>query len=238
MGKVTIYNTILPLNRMPDPLAFLFDLDGTLVDTAPDLLATINLLLAQDGRATLDPVLLRHLVGRGARNLIAAAFKMTGAPVAAERIEPLYEAFLKDYGSHVAAASRPYPGVVETLAALKAEGVRMGVITNKPHGPSVQLLEELDLSGLFKTICGQGKYPWLKPDPRLTATVLGDLGGGPAIMIGDSVTDVETARKAGLKVILMSYGYTPTPAASLGADMVLDDFRDVPAVARRLAGIS
>lgn len=218
--------------------AILFDLDGTLIDTAPDLLSTMNTLLARDGRAPLAPAHLRKLVGRGARNLIAEAFAATGAPLPAERIEPLYADFLEDYGSHVAAESRPYPGVVDALTQLQAAGVRMGVLTNKPHAPSLQLLGELGLTGFFATICGQGKYPWLKPDPRLFAQVLADLGGGPAVMVGDSITDVETGHGGGVKVILMSYGYTTKPAASLGAEVVLDEFSEVPAAALRLLGIS
>jgi phosphoglycolate phosphatase len=218
--------------------AILFDLDGTLVDTAPDLLATMNMLLAREGRQTLETALLRKLVGRGARNLIAESFKTTGAPVEPERIEALYADFLEDYGSHVAAESRPYPGVVETLERLQAEGVRMGVLTNKPHAPSLQLISELGLSRFFATICGQGKYAWMKPDPRVFLQTLAELGGGPAVMVGDSITDVETARGGGAPVILLSYGYTPEPAHSLGADVVLDDFTEVPGAALRLLGIS
>jgi phosphoglycolate phosphatase len=222
--------------RMTPTPAYLFDLDGTLVDTAPDLLATMNMLLTRAGHAPLGPEVLRRLVGRGARNLIADTFKVAGAPLTPEAIEPLYADFLKDYGSHIAAASRPFPGVIETLEQLKAEGVRMGVLTNKPHPNAMQLLTELDLTGYFETITGGSKYPWLKPDPRLFETVLADLGGRPAIMVGDSVTDVQAARAGGAPVILMSYGYTPEPATVLGADLVLDDFREVPAAAKRLMG--
>jgi phosphoglycolate phosphatase len=214
--------------------AYLFDLDGTLVDTAPDLLATMNMLLTRAGHAPLGPEVLRRLVGRGARKLIADSFRVTGAPLTPEEIEPLYADFLEDYGSHIAAASRPFPGVIETLENLKAQGSRMGVLTNKPHPNAMQLLTELDLTGYFATIAGGSKYPWLKPDPRLFESVLTDLGGGPAVMIGDSVTDVQAARASGAPVILMSYGYTPEPATTLGADLVLDDFREVPAAATRL----
>lgn len=236
MGKVTNYITILPIRRMKHTLVF--DLDGTLVDTAPDLLTTINTLLARDGRPPLAAAILRKLVGHGSRNLIVEAFKVTGAALAAERLDRLYADFLKDYASHIAAASRPYPGVMETLEALKAEGVTMGVLTNKPHPNALQLVTELGLADFFGAVTGQGKFPWLKPDPRLFAAVLDELGGGPAVMIGDSITDVETARGGGVPVILMSYGYTTQPVRTLGADLVLDDFRDVPAAARRLLGIS
>jgi phosphoglycolate phosphatase len=244
MGKVTNYITLLPiapLKPMTMKPTILFDLDGTLVDTAPDLLATMNTLLAREGRTALAPDVLRKLVGRGAKNLITDAFKATGAPLDPARLEGLYRDFLDDYGSHIAAASRPFPGVVEALGALKADGLSMGVLTNKPHPSAVQLVGELGLDGFFGTVVGGSKYPWLKPDQRLTEQVLAELGArsgeGPAVMVGDSVTDVETARGAGMAVILMSYGYTPEPAATLGADLVLDAFCEVPAAAKRLLGI-
>ncbi len=216
--------------------AFIFDLDGTLVDTAPDLLAALNRLLALKGRPGIDMAELRRLVGRGVRNLIAQAFQQTGAPADPAEIEPLVDIFVRDYGSHVADNSRPFPGVIETLQVLKAHGVRMGVLTNKPHGPTTVLIEALGLSPYFGAVTGGGKRPWLKPDPRLFADVLDELGGSGsgAVMVGDSITDVETARAVGAPVILMSYCYTPEPAASLGADLVLDDFRQVPAAAARL----
>ncbi|HUO99044.1 MAG TPA: HAD-IA family hydrolase [Rhizomicrobium sp.] len=220
------------------PPAFIFDLDGTLVDTAPDLLATMNTILSREGRPTLAPAELRLLVGRGARNLIGEAFRRTGAPADAAKLDALYDAFIADYGSHVAAASRPFPGVAETLERMKADGARMAVLTNKPHGPTKMLIEQLGLGRFFGVVAGQGWRPWLKPDPRLFEAVLSGIGGrsGGAVAIGDSITDVEMARAGDVPVILMSYGYTPEPAASLGADAVLDDFREVPAAARRLLG--
>ena len=219
--------------------AFIFDLDGTLVDTAPDLLATLNTILSREGRQPVEEKELRHLVGRGSRNLISEAFKLTGAPVDPAHLEVLFDDFLQDYGSHVAAASRPFSGVVETLQRLKADGVRMAVLTNKPHGPTKMLIEQLGLERYFGAVFGQGYKPYQKPDPRLFEDVLAELGGrgGGAVMIGDSITDVETARAGHAPVILMSYGYTPDPASSLGADVVLDDFREVPAAARKLLGI-
>jgi len=221
---------------MTNPV-FIFDLDGTLVDTAPDLLTSINWLLAREQRRAIGEDELRRIVGRGAKNLISTAFAITGDEISAFEIEMLYRAFLKDYGSHVAAASRPYPGVVETLEVLKADGASMGVLTNKPHGPSVQLLDELGLSPYFGAIWGQGKQPYLKPDPRLFTGIVSELGGGPALMVGDSATDVETARGAGAPVVLVSYGYTQVPAVHLGADAVIDAFREVRVTGRQLLGL-
>jgi len=220
---------------MTNPV-FIFDLDGTLVDTAPDLLASINWLLAREQRRALGEEELRRIVGRGAKNLIATAFAMTGDEVSGFEIEMLYHAFLKEYGSHVAAASRPYPGVRETLSTLKAEGFALGVLTNKPHAPSVQLLDELGLAAFFGSIWGQGKRPYLKPDPRLFPEIVAELDGGPAVMIGDSRTDVETARAAGAPVVLVSYGYTQEPASLLGADAVADSFAEAAMTGRKLLG--
>jgi phosphoglycolate phosphatase len=224
-------------NTLKSP-AYIFDLDGTLVDTAPDLLTTLNTILAHEGCRPIEPGVLRQLVGRGARVLITEALKLNGKSVDPVRLEVLFETFLQDYVSHIAAASRPFPGVVETLAALKSQGVRMGVLTNKPHDPSLKLIRALRLDGYFGAVFGQGARPYLKPDPRLFDAILEELGGPGAgvAMIGDSITDVETARLAGVPVILVSYGYTPEPAAMLGADLVLDDFRAVPAAANRLLG--
>ena len=221
------------------PYGFIFDLDGTLVDTAPDLQASLNTILARQGLPPVAMQELRHLVGRGARNLISEAFRRSGAPVDPAELERLFDAFITDYTSHVAVASRPYPGVVETLGQLKALGVRMAVLTNKPQGPTRTLIDGLGLGGYFGAVFGQGRRPWLKPDPRLFEAVIAELGGRAdgVVVVGDSITDVETARGGHAPVILMSYGYTPEPAARLGADLVLDDFREVPAAGRRLLGI-
>jgi phosphoglycolate phosphatase len=226
-------------NNLESPV-YIFDLDGTLVDTAPDLLATLNIILAREGCGPIESAVLRKLVGRGARVLITEALKQHGRSVEPEYLEGLFRFFLEDYVSHIAAASRPFPGVIETLTTLKARGVRMGVLTNKPHEPTLKLIGALGLDGYFGAVFGQGVKPYLKPDPRLFEAIVKKLGGAGAgaVMIGDSITDVETARAAGVPVILVSYGYTPEPASSLGADLVLDDFRAVPAAAKRLLGVA
>jgi phosphoglycolate phosphatase len=216
--------------------ALIFDLDGTLVDTAPDLLAALNHALALEGRPPLKPDNLRQLVGRGARVLIAQAFKTAIGPTDPEIAERMLKTFLVFYRDHIADRSRPWPGVVETLEALKAQGARMGVLTNKPHDLSVLLLEKLKLDGYFASVYGQGRAPYMKPDPRIFADVVRDCGAAGGLMIGDSETDVETARAAGASVILASYGYTTVPARELGADAVVDHFSDIPAAIARLLG--
>lgn len=218
--------------------ALIFDLDGTLVDTAPDLLGALNAVLVHEGRQPVDIDTLRHLVGFGARNLMAEAFKMTGAPVDAERIEGLIDVFLDHYRDHIADGSTIYPGVEDALDTFRAEGARMGILTNKPHDLTLLLLSKLRLDTYFVTIFGQGRMPYTKPDARIFEDVVREVGGpgAGALMIGDSVTDVKTARNGGAPVVLVSYGYTPEPARTLGADDVVDSFHEIPAVVRRLLG--
>jgi phosphoglycolate phosphatase len=217
----------------------IFDLDGTLVDTAPDLLAAMNAVLAGQGRQPVDPATLRHMVGFGAASLIRQAMAATGPAVPEDRLPALVDDFVVHYRQHLADGSLPFPGVVETLETLRRNGVKMGVLTNKPHELTLPLLKLLDLDKYFGAIHGAGRYNYNKPDPRVFHHVVEELAGNPnapAVMIGDSATDVATARAAKAPVLLLSYGYTPEPAAQLGADAVTDDFRQIPALARRLAG--
>jgi phosphoglycolate phosphatase len=221
----------------PSP-ALIFDLDGTLVDTAPDLVAALNAVLVQEGRRPVDIADLRHLVGHGARAMLAEAMKRTGEPAADDRLSGLFDAFIAHYRAHIADESRPFPGVEATLARFAAAGARMGVLTNKPQELSVPLLETLGLAKFFGAIHGAGRFSYVKPDARVFHHVVYDLGGAGAgaVMIGDSTTDVATARAAGVPVILLSYGYTPEPAHSLGADAVTDLFCDLPAIIGRILG--
>ncbi len=215
--------------------ALIFDLDGTLADTSPDLLGATNAVLAALGRPRLDLDHLRHMVGFGATALITQAMEASGAPVTAEELPPLVEIFLDHYRRHIADGTRLFPRVAETLAELKAAGARLGVLTNKPQDLTDLLLPRLALGGMFASVYGAGKKPYTKPDPRIFHDVVAELfSGGPAVMIGDSITDLNTARAAGAPCILMSFGFTPVPAAQLGADMVVDDFAELPQALRKL----
>ncbi|MBV9694170.1 MAG: HAD-IA family hydrolase, partial [Alphaproteobacteria bacterium] len=192
--------------------ALVFDLDGTLVDTAPDLLGALNSVLVRERRRKVDLADLRHLVGFGARSMLAEAFRMTGDDADPDRLPELIDSFIAHYRSHIAAASRLFPGVEETLAALKAGGAKLGVLTNKPQELTDLLLPALRIDRFFGAIHGAGRYGYSKPDARVFHHVVDELGHGAALMIGDSATDVATARAAGVPVILVSYGYTPEPA--------------------------
>lgn len=219
--------------------ALIFDLDGTLVDTAPDLLGAMNAVLTQQGRQPVDPETLRHMVGFGAASLIRQAMAATGDPVAEDRLPALVDDFIVHYRAHLADGSVPFPGVTETLAALKTGGAKLAVLTNKPHELTLPLLQLLDLDKYFGAIHGAGRYSYNKPDPRVFHHVVEELAGdpyAPAVMIGDSATDVATARAAQAPILLLSYGYTPEPAAQLGADRVTDNFGQIPSLVRELAG--
>jgi phosphoglycolate phosphatase len=219
------------------PLAptLIFDLDGTLADTAPDLLGATNAVLAARGRPRLDLEHLRHMVGFGAMALITQAMEASGAPVTQTDLPPLIEIFLAHYRAHIADGTRLFPGVIETLATLKAAGSGLGILTNKPQELTDLLLPRLNLDGMFDAVYGAGKKPYTKPDPRIFQDVVAEVGSGAsAVMIGDSITDLNTARAAGVPCILMSYGFTPVPAKELGADVVLDNFAQLPDALRDL----
>ena len=226
----------MPLLKSLAP-ALIFDLDGTLADTAPDLLGATNAVLAARGRPKLDLEHLRHMVGFGAVALITQAMEASGAPVAEGDMPPLIEIFLEYYRGHIADGTRLFPHVAETLQVLKDDGARLAVLTNKPQELTDLLLPRLGLEALFSTVYGAGKNPYTKPDPRIFHDVVAELSGddrSSPVMIGDSITDLNTARAAGAPCILMSYGFTPVPASELGADVVLDDFAQLPDALRRL----
>jgi len=225
------------LRYCPDsPLAIVFDLDGTLVDTAPDLLGALNAVLTVEGHEPVAPSDLRHIVGHGARAMFEHALLRTGASVSPERMELLTDRFLAYYRVNIARGSRPFPGVPETLTFFAGTGAELGVCTNKPQDLTELLLDALDLTRHFPVVIGGGRTPYNKPDPRHLLEVVSALKGRRerAILIGDSPVDVAAARAANIPVIAMSYGYTPVPAHELGADAVVDDFAKLPEAVSRL----
>jgi phosphoglycolate phosphatase len=220
---------------MPSP-ALIFDLDGTLVDTAPDLLSATNAVMASQGLPLIPPATLRHMVGFGARSLIEQAMDAVHRSLAPEEMPPLLDIFLNHYRAHIADESVLFPGVAETLQALKDGGARLAVLTNKPQDMADLLLPKIGIAHFFSEIYGAGRMSYVKPDARIFHDVVNDIGGhdGGAVMIGDSITDLKTAQAAKVPCILFSYGYTPVPAKDLGADLVLDDFAELPDALARL----
>ena len=219
-----------------DGVSVIFDLDGTLVDTAPDLVASLNAVLTAEGHTPISTSDLRHLVGHGVRAMFEHAFLRAAANVPPDRISALTQQFLIHYRANIARGSKPFPGVPETLEQLTVLGAGLGVCTNKAQDLTELLLGELALSRHFPAVVGGGRTPFSKPDPRHVLEVLKALNGQAtrAVFVGDSAIDVEAARAAEIPVIAMSYGYTPVPASELGADAVLDDFAELPNTICRL----
>jgi phosphoglycolate phosphatase len=207
-----------------------FDLDGTLVETAPDLVATLNFLLDQEGIARLPYESARNLIGKGAKALIAQGFAAAGAPIEEPRLTTLFDRFIVYYRAHIADASRPYPGVTEALDELAGAGAILSVCTNKRTELSVTLLETLGLAGHFASIIGADSAPASKPDPRHLLMAVESAGGMPSrtVMVGDSASDAGAAKSAGIPLVLVSFGYTDVPAEDLGADILIDHFDQLP----------
>jgi phosphoglycolate phosphatase len=221
---------------MPDR-AVIFDLDGTLAETAPDLMAATNHILGLHGRPPISPEQVRSFIGHGARALIARGFEATGAPVPEGRLEALYEGFVTHYSANIAAGSTLFPGARELLERCREEGIVLGVCTNKLEGLSVQLLDALDASHYFGAIVGPDTIGIAKPDPAPYRETLRRLGGTHlrSVMVGDSETDIKTARAAGVPVIGVTFGYTPRPVAEFGPDRLISHFDDLwPAISELL----
>jgi phosphoglycolate phosphatase len=215
-----------------------FDLDGTLVETAPDLIGTLNELLAEEGLAPLPLAESRAFVGRGARWMIERGFQTAGAMLQPKDVPALFERFLVRYEARIADQSRPFPGCEAALDALRAEGAKLCVCTNKLTGLSVRLLDALGLSARFDAVIGPDAAPAMKPDPRHLIAAVDALGGELArtILVGDAATDAGAARAAGAGLILVDWGYTETPAAELEPDILIGHFDELPAACLRLLG--
>ncbi len=216
----------MPVSPRP---TIVFDLDGTLAETAPDIIGTLNVVLAHEGLAPLPVTKARELVGAGARALIERGFQVYGRPLSPTRLEELFEVFLDVYAGRVADESHLYDGVLAALDTLSANGHILAVCTNKPERHSLLLLDALGVTARFAAIAGRDSYPFFKPDARhLTMTI--EAAGGDvrhAIMIGDSRTDIATARNAGLPVICVPFGYTDVPIETLEPDLVIQHFDEL-----------
>jgi phosphoglycolate phosphatase len=217
--------------------ALVFDLDGTLVDTAPDLHAHLNEMLAELGRPGLVLEEIRPMIGDGARALLKRGLEASGGlPVGCDH-DLLFERFLARYTADPVRFGALYDGVLPLLDGLAQGGVRLGVCTNKPQAPSARILELLGLSPYFTALIGGDVLPTRKPDAGHIGAVLERLRVAPsrALMVGDSTNDLLAARAAGIPCVLVSFGYTPIPARELGADLVIDRFSDLPDALSRLA---
>lgn len=206
-----------------------FDLDGTLVDSAPDLIGTLNRMLVEEGLPAVPMESASTLIGSGARALLMHGFEAAGAPVERAKSDELFERFLVDYAAHIADGSQPFEGVVETLERLSQRGAILVVATNKRSDLSELLLGKLDLTRHFAAIVGPDRVSARKPSGAHLKEAVAIAGGDPerAIMVGDAAPDADAARDAGMPCILTTFGFTPTPVEGLGGDVLIDAFEDV-----------
>ena len=215
-----------------------FDLDGTLVDSAPDLVAALNTVLGRDGIAPLPLERARKFVGRGGRVLIQLGLDASGIKVSDARMEELFASFLAVYESHLAARTIYYPGVEAALDRLAAGGHAFAICTNKFEKPAKMLIRALGGTERFRTICGADTFPVSKPNAAALRLTIEKAGGDPrrAIMVGDTATDISTAKNAGLPVVAVDFGYAPEPVATLDPDHIISHFDELDAAVARLTG--
>jgi len=215
---------------MSPPRIVVFDLDGTLVDTAPDLIAALNYVLDREGVPPLPLKSARNMIGAGARKLIERGLEVDGCVTTTDDISRLMKDFVAYYADHIADASRPFEGLEAALDDLEAQGFRFAVCTNKLEWLSKLLLEKLDLSRRFAAICGADTFGVSKPDPTILRETVARAGGllPEAIMVGDAGPDIGVARRAGIPVIGVEFGYTDVPIAELKPDRLIGHMRELP----------
>ncbi|WP_377294899.1 phosphoglycolate phosphatase [Rhizobium sp. SG2393] len=217
------------------PGTIIFDLDGTLVDSVPDLAGSLDTLMAEKGLSPIGVDLARRLIGHGIPNLVRRALTERGVAWEEEAGQAAIKRFTEIYGSRVAQETRPYADVVAVLTALKAEGWKMGVCTNKMERFARAVVEQLDLAAFFEIVAGPDTFKIGKPDPRhLTETAKAAGGVEPLLYVGDSEVDIATGVAAGVPVIALTYGYTKTSLEGLGADRLIDSFAELPAAIREV----
>ena len=215
-----------------------FDLDGTLVDSAPDLVATLNTILAREGLPPVDYEAARNMVGGGARVMLERGLAASGRNLPTPAVDALTRDFVEHYATHIADTSRPFPGVEAALDTLAERGYRLAVCTNKLEWLSVRLLDTLNLSKRFGAICGSDTFGISKPNPEILRRTIARANAADdgAVMVGDSFMDIATARAASIPVIAVDFGYTDTPVATLAPDRIVSRFADLPEAVRALVG--
>ncbi len=213
-----------------------FDLDGTFVDTAPDLTGATNHALASLDLPPVPGAILRPWVSYGARRMIVEALAHTGERRDEIHVDELLARFLSYYEANIALESRPFEGAVEAAQALKRAGARLAICTNKREGLARSLIKTLDLDGLFDGIAGRDTFPVCKPDPGHIIGAVRIAGGvhPQAVMVGDSDVDIQAARAAGIPVVAVTFGYSETPVRYLNPSAIIDDFDELGTTLQRL----
>ena len=219
-------------NLDPGIAAVVWDLDGTLVDSAADIATSLNRLLVENDLDALDETRIRNMIGEGVAVLIRRGFEAHGVTPDGGRLAQLVERFLVIYAEVATASTRLFPGARKALQSLSDAGLRQAICTNKPESITRQVLEGLDIAGYFDVVIGGDTLPRNKPDPLPLQTALESLQAAPgrSLMVGDSAIDVQTAHAAGVGVAFVTFGYGPGPSHPHEADYLIDDFTDLPAV--------
>ncbi|MGI9425432.1 MAG: phosphoglycolate phosphatase [Hyphomicrobiaceae bacterium] len=219
------------MRRANGETTIIYDLDGTLIDTAPDLIAAVNHVVATVGGQAVESSRLRPVVSYGGREMIRSALAWQDLPSDENNVGLLFDQFVSYYGANIAVHSRPFPGLRDCLGAFATAGNPLGVCTNKLEALTHPLLHALELHAPFATITGRETFPVHKPDPRHLLATIARANGNPtnAVMIGDSETDVKTARAAGIPVVGVTFGYTDVPVTELGCDAVISHYNELPA---------
>ncbi|HKU05870.1 MAG TPA: HAD family hydrolase [Bradyrhizobium sp.] len=215
---------------MSSPRIVVFDLDGTLVDTAPDLINALNFVLDRDGVQPLPLASARNLIGAGARKLIECGLEVEGRSVTVGELDRMMRDFIDYYAEHIADESRPFEGLEAALDDLEGRGYRLAVCTNKLEWLSKLLIDRLGLTRRFAAICGADTFGVAKPDPAILHQTIARAGGqsSASVMVGDSGTDIGAARRAGISVVGVSFGYTDVPIADLKPDRLIGHMRELP----------
>lgn len=220
------------------PRAIVWDLDGTLVDSAADLADSLNILLREKGREQHKLEAVRGMIGDGVAALVERGFAGNGATAAPVDTGAMVTRFMEIYRARATRKTALYEGALETLNALSVDGFAHGLCTNKPWAVTMDILSGLGIANRFGAVIGGDSTPVKKPDPGPVLACLEQLGvhPGSALLVGDSPADLGAARAAGLPVILVTYGYSREPVASLGADALADKLDEIPALLRHLKG--
>lgn len=219
------------------PAAVIFDLDGTLVDSAPDFLNALNRLFAEIGRPPLALPEVRGMMGYGVRVLLEHALERTGGMPLEPGLEALAERMIELFFRHHLESSRLFPDVPATLETLRRARLKLGLCTNKPHAATLETLKILKLDHLFDAVVGGGESLALKPHPAHVIAVVERLGVARegTVMVGDTETDVAAARAAGVPIVLVRYGYARVPLDALEPDLLIESFAELPRALERLA---
>jgi phosphoglycolate phosphatase len=208
----------------------LFDLDGTLVDTAPDLVGTLNVIFDREGLPPVDYDVARNMVGGGARLMIERGLAANGRDLAATEVDRMVREFIDHYAAHIADRSLPFPGVEAALDRLADKGCRLAVCTNKLEWLSVRLLDAVGLTRRFVAVCGSDTFRLQKPNPDFLLRTIERTGGrsSAAVMVGDSVNDIAPARAAGIPVVAVDFGYSEIPVRDLQPNRVIGAYSELP----------